>query len=196
MWLSLLVIFAALSPGVLFTIPSLGKKMGGKVMIAAMHALLFVIVVKLLYVVQEGFQGAANLTTQKRLDESISKLTIAKQDLTNVRQKLTSAEALYNSLNTEVGDLRAQLAKEQSMLSPAGTPTAAELAAYNNNLALAQASTVASPAGTPTAARIAQAPTVATLTRTPATPTMANSTTLVGMLQNAISGSAPAVKKP
>jgi hypothetical protein len=50
MWLALLVLFAALSPGVLFTIPALGKKMGGKVVIAAMHAVLFVVVVNLLYV--------------------------------------------------------------------------------------------------------------------------------------------------
>jgi len=58
MWLTFMVLFAALTPGVLFTIPSLGKKMGGKVAIAAMHAVLFVIVVNLLNVVQEGFQAS------------------------------------------------------------------------------------------------------------------------------------------
>jgi len=62
MWLTFMVIFAALSPGVLFTIPSLGKKMGGKVVIAAMHAVLFVIVVNLLYV-SEGFAAGSSKTS-------------------------------------------------------------------------------------------------------------------------------------
>jgi len=56
MLLAFFVLFLALSPGVLFTIPPLGKKMGGKLMTAAMHAVLFVIVVRLLYGVREGFQ--------------------------------------------------------------------------------------------------------------------------------------------
>ena len=59
MSLSLLVLFAALSPGVLFTIPPLGKKMGGKLITASMHALLFVIVAKLLYVTAEAFQNSS-----------------------------------------------------------------------------------------------------------------------------------------
>jgi hypothetical protein len=55
MFLTMLVLFAALTPGILFTIPGLGKNLRGKVVTAAMHAVLFVILANLLDV-YEGFQ--------------------------------------------------------------------------------------------------------------------------------------------
>jgi hypothetical protein len=61
MWLALLILFIVLCPGVVFTIPALGKKMRGKAVIAAMHAVVFIIVVKLLYVA-EAFAGAVAAT--------------------------------------------------------------------------------------------------------------------------------------
>jgi hypothetical protein len=56
MLLALAVLFVALSPGVLFTIPPLGNKMGGRFSSIVLHAIVFVIAVNLLNVVQEGFQ--------------------------------------------------------------------------------------------------------------------------------------------
>lgn len=57
MWLAFFVLFIALCPGVIFTAPSLGKKVGSKLSIAVIHAIIFVIVINLLYVSIDGFQG-------------------------------------------------------------------------------------------------------------------------------------------
>jgi hypothetical protein len=67
MWLAYLLLFIALSPGILFTAP-LGKKMGGKVGVAVVHAIIFVITVKLLHSVEwfevsEGFQDSPLIST-------------------------------------------------------------------------------------------------------------------------------------
>ena len=70
MWLGRLVLFIALSPGVLFTIPSLGKKMGGKVMIATMHAVLFVIVANLFTLV-EGFQMGGSIPMSQTITQRV-----------------------------------------------------------------------------------------------------------------------------
>lgn len=56
MWLAYVVLFIALCPGVLFTAPALSKSLRGKVAIAAIHALIFVIVANLLDVA-EGFRS-------------------------------------------------------------------------------------------------------------------------------------------
>ena len=80
-----MVLFAALTPGVLFTIPSLGKKMGGKVAIAAMHAVLFVIVVNLLNVVQEGFQASNT-----------------KEDIISLNASLKKANADLNAMDKQI----------------------------------------------------------------------------------------------
>jgi hypothetical protein len=66
MWLSLLVLFAALSPGILFTAAPLGKKMGGKLMTAVVHGVLFMIVANLFALV-EGFQKSQQTIFQRVL---------------------------------------------------------------------------------------------------------------------------------
>lgn len=57
MWLAFLVLFIALCPGVLFTAPAIGG-LRGKMAIAAIHAVVFVVAVNLFYVV-EGFASSA-----------------------------------------------------------------------------------------------------------------------------------------
>jgi len=57
MWLAFLVLFIALCPGVIFTAPALGP-LRGKMAIAAIHAVVFVVAVNLFYVV-EGFASSA-----------------------------------------------------------------------------------------------------------------------------------------
>ena len=60
MWLAYLVLFVLLSPGVLFTVP-MGKKMGGRLGVVAVHAAIFLLAVSLLHI-QEGFQWKVGAT--------------------------------------------------------------------------------------------------------------------------------------
>ena len=109
MWLSLLVLFAALSPGVLFTIPSLGKKMGGKLVIAAMHALLFVIIINLFSLI-EGFAGRVpqkpviqkSRANQNPLEQAQNKLKSANASVSHVLKGATTNAAYLSSVYQEL----------------------------------------------------------------------------------------------
>ena len=118
MWLTLMVLFAALTPGVLFTIPSLGKKMGGKVAIAAMHAVLFVIVVNLLNVVQEGFQ--ANSTTVDSLNKSLADaktaMSAASDSLAEMSKQIDADNIKIKADNSAVAKDTATLNYDNSIL--------------------------------------------------------------------------------
>ena len=104
MLLAFFVLFLALSPGILFTIPPLGKKMGGKLMTAAMHAVLFVIVVRLLYVVREGFQKVAKVTSSSSVLTASAEVTRAAnariQILDEIKQITQDYEQTQASLNS------------------------------------------------------------------------------------------------
>ena len=167
MWLTLLVLFAALSPGILFTAPPLGKKIGGKLMTAVVHAVLFVIVVKLLYVVHEGFQmGGSSVTSveqaqaaldaaQKSLSDSMAALDNANKVLAQDTYMLRTADAGYNSVLSMIpGDKSAILADQQKLAmdqkkldadymnmavaSDAGSKTRAKITADNSAIASLQ----------------------------------------------------------
>jgi Skp family chaperone for outer membrane proteins len=140
MWLSLLVLFAALSPGVLFTIPSLGKKMGGKVVIAAMHAVLFVIVLNLLSVAQEGFQAAKAVSAPSVSDimgQSQAAANTAAEGMNRIQSKVKAGgkaqakiNAIKNSLNTTLNDmsLADDLIREEEQRAAAAAADAAAAA--------------------------------------------------------------------
>jgi len=124
MWLALLVLFVVLSPGVLFTLPALGKKMGGKFVIALMHSLLFVVVVALLNVT-EAFQVfqvqtpakakvATRFTPEQTLaraeavlQENIESLAYAKEQVVKITRELESS-------NFQINELKQQLATVQA----------------------------------------------------------------------------------
>jgi len=118
MWLTLMVLFAALTPGVLFTIPSLGKKMGGKLVIAAMHAVLFVIVLNLLHVAQEGFQ--ANSTTVDSLNKSLADaktaMTAATASLAEMSKQIDADNMKIKADNSAVAKDTATLNYDNSIL--------------------------------------------------------------------------------
>jgi peptidoglycan hydrolase CwlO-like protein len=101
MWLALLVLFVVLSPGVLFTLPALGKKMGGKFVIALMHSLLFVVVVALLNVT-EAFQVFQVQTPAK--GKVVTRFT--------PEQTLANAEKRLNDLTTSLESLKAQVTEK------------------------------------------------------------------------------------
>ena len=124
MLLAFFVLFLALSPGILFTIPPLGKKMGGKLMTAAMHAVLFVIVVRLLYVVREGFQKVgiaapssmmgvnAALTEYNRARDArvqiVNEVQQITQDYEQTQASLNSARKTYENRKNEYEHSRNQ----------------------------------------------------------------------------------------
>lgn len=72
MLLALAVLFVALSPGVLFRIPPLGKNMGGQFSSVVLHAIVFVIAVNLLLVVQEGFQDSKKAPPMKQVIQKVA----------------------------------------------------------------------------------------------------------------------------
>jgi len=113
MWLTLMVLFAALTPGVLFTIPSLGKKMGGKLVIAAMHAVLFVIVLNLLHVAQEGFQ-ATSTTTVDSLNKSLADAKIA---MTKASDSLAAMSKQIDADNIKIKADNSAVAKDTATLN-------------------------------------------------------------------------------
>jgi hypothetical protein len=57
MWLTILILFLALNPGVLFTAPSLGKNLGGKISVVLIHAIIFVILINILSFSVDGFHA-------------------------------------------------------------------------------------------------------------------------------------------
>ena len=79
MWLAMLILFVVLCPGVVFTMPGLGKKMRGKIVTAAMHAVVFVIAVNLLDAA-EGFATAmANSGDSPAAEEAAERWAAAKR---------------------------------------------------------------------------------------------------------------------
>jgi hypothetical protein len=129
MWLSLLILFVVLSPGVLFTMPSLGKKMGGKLVIAAMHALLFVIVVRLLRVSTEGFQSTMSVE-EAQLAANNAK---SKQDALFIEAQ--KADEVLQNARSVMMKAQIEQSKKEAELEEAGQATTkamAELKAAKN----------------------------------------------------------------
>lgn len=103
MWFVLFLLFIVLSPGTLFTAPSLGKNMGGKVVIAGIHAVVFVIIVKMLYV-YEGFAGV------------ISGITIPDYRLGEANTAVYTVGSAISRLQTALRQLRTALASDTRIL--------------------------------------------------------------------------------
>ena len=114
MWLVLLVLFAALSPGVLFTIPAMGKKMGGKVVIAVMHAILFVVIVNLLDLT-EGFQVISKkaVVSKPTPEQSLAR---AETNMKSRRTQLDNATKKVAELTQQISSFDSQLATTQQEL--------------------------------------------------------------------------------
>ena len=119
MWLALLVLFVVLSPGVLFTLPALGKKMGGKFVIALMHSLLFVVVVALLNVT-EAFQvgtpakgKVARFTPEQTLANAENRLNSLTTSLENLKARVIQKTRELDEGNSRVAQLRQQLQEAQ-----------------------------------------------------------------------------------
>jgi len=118
MWLVLLVLFAALSPGVLFTIPAIGRKMGGKVVIAIMHAILFVVIVNLLDLT-EGFQlmtakAAVNLTPEDTLIRAETNMKSSRTQLDNATKKVAELTQQISSFDRELATTQQELVAAQA----------------------------------------------------------------------------------
>lgn len=105
MLLAFFVLFIALCPGVIFTAPSLGKKVSSKLSIAVIHALIFVIVVNLLYVSIDGFQAISATRVRTYFGWTVSSLPPEDPVVT------------ANNLKASVEDYRESLAEEMRQLS-------------------------------------------------------------------------------
>jgi len=109
MW-KLILLFIVLSPGVLFTLPSKGKKL----VIACVHAAIFVLIARWLGV-SEGFQSISGSSNTANLQAKIALL----------KNQITTLMLTINQDNTKLNLLNTQLMDTQKALNLAMNPSAA-----------------------------------------------------------------------
>jgi peptidoglycan hydrolase CwlO-like protein len=114
MLIAYFILFIALCPGVLFTIPALGKKMGGKVITAVMHAVLFVIVVNLLDVYEKFQSGQSN--PPKTVSEARMNLKQIRTNYSSIKEKLTNLEWRKEIIPINIQEKKNELAEIEAQI--------------------------------------------------------------------------------
>jgi len=131
MWLAYLVLFVALCPGTIFTV-NLGKNTG-KLAIASVHAVIFVIIINLLYVT-EGFAAETKEPTPGKVSNTPSKEETAlikariahdaalSKDADNILNEQDLEKSIQEAISTSKNDLNALNTLLQSNTFQATSP--------------------------------------------------------------------------
>jgi hypothetical protein len=133
MWLACLVLFIALCPGVIFTAP-LGKKMGGKLSIAVVHAIVFVIIVNILDVCLEGLSDGFN--TSLKWTKSGNPPSDPGADVTRYQALVNVRQTAFNKVEGDLEDAKEDLVTAQTALSqfePSGSTFRAKCLSVRNS---------------------------------------------------------------
>jgi hypothetical protein len=133
MWLACLVLFIALCPGVIFTAP-LGKKMGGKLSIAVVHAIVFVIIVNILDVCLEGLSDGFN--TSLKWTKSGNPPSDPRADVTRYQALVNVRQTAFDKVGDDLEDAKEDLVTAQTALSqfePSGSTFRAKCMSVRNS---------------------------------------------------------------
>ena len=175
MW-KVILLFVLLSPGVLFTLPPVGKKiwMSGKMSVLSVfvHALLFVLAMRFLKV-SEGFQQTGILGTRTPPSTGWSEATIAEAKVyDDAVNKQSELRKVISQSQTDLNKItKVIVLSKNKMTSLINADTAADRAATAAREAAdrAAAAAVAAPAADAPLAPLAPAAAAATATAAPAT---------------------------